>query len=488
MPCSRYGYNGPHLTGSVAEFHEVGIGKEDMVEKKKFGMVSLGCPKNLVDSEVMMGTLARHGYDLTTDPNAAEVMVVNTCGFIDSARQESVDTILEMAGLKQTGKLKRLVVAGCLVERYRDELRSEIPEIDACIGVNQLSDVLTVASAIGSAPLPVYSEGAAMPELYLYDETTPRLRATAPHTAYVKIAEGCDHTCAFCIIPKLRGIFRSRSPESVLREVEMLAAQGVKEIVLISQDTTSYGVDLNLKDGLARLVERIAAIGGIQWVRFLYCYPTAVTDGLLDVVAGHENVCSYFDVPLQHCSKNVLAGMRRGGNRRQYESLVDRIRSRVPGAAVRTTFIVGFPGEREEDFGELLAFVKNMEFDRVGVFKYSDEENSAAFALAGKVDKKTAQARERRLMKEQARISHRKNKALVGQSFKVLIEGRSKQTDLLLEGRMESQAPEIDGTVLINDVPEGFDLRADPFATVQITQAHQYDLIGQILPAQLSLA
>jgi len=457
---------------------------EGMSGKTKFGMISLGCPKNLVDSEVMMGMLTGEDFELTTDPSSAEVMVVNTCGFIDSARQESVHTILEMAGLKETGNLKRLIVAGCLVERYKEELQREIPEIDACIGVNQLPHILTVAKAPAKAPLPVYSEGAAMPELYLYDEMAPRLRATAPHTAYVKIAEGCDHTCAFCIIPKLRGIFRSRSPESILREVEMLAAQQVKEIVLISQDTTNYGVDLNLKDGLAWLVDRISRVNGIEWVRFLYCYPTAVTDALLDVVASRDNVCSYFDIPLQHCSKHVLAAMRRGGSRRQYETLIERIRARVPGAAIRTTFIVGFPGETDDDFAELQAFVKTAEFERVGVFVYSDEENSPAFGLEGKVNRKTAQRRERLLMKEQGRISHRKNKALVGRTFKVLIEGASKQTELLLEGRMESQAPEIDGVVLINDVPEGFDSRANPFATVQITEAHQYDLVGRIVSAQ----
>ncbi|HEY6333938.1 MAG TPA: 30S ribosomal protein S12 methylthiotransferase RimO [Blastocatellia bacterium] len=329
----------------------------------------------------------------------------------------------------------------------------------------------------------MYSEGASVPELYLYNETTPRLRATAPHTAYVKIAEGCDHTCAFCIIPKLRGVFRSRSPESVLREVEMLAAQGVKEVVLISQDTTTYGADLNLKDGLAQLVERIAAIKGVEWARFLYCYPTAVTDRLLDVVAAHENVCSYFDIPLQHVSKAVLTRMRRGGNRAQYESLIDRIRARVPGAAIRTTFITGFPGEQDADFDELLDFVTRMEFDRVGVFTYSDEQNSPAYQLDGKVDKRTARSRERRLMKEQARISRRRNKALVGRTVKVLLEGKSKQTDLLLEGRMESQAPEIDGSILINDVPEDFDPSAGPFVSVRITGAQDYDLIGRILPA-----
>ena len=452
-----------------------------MTERKKVGMVSLGCPKNLVDSEVMMGLLARQGYELTADSTAADVLVVNTCGFIDSARQESVETILEMARLKKTGNLKRLIVAGCLVERYREELQREIPEIDACIGVNQLKEIESLVEPNGRRVLPIYSDGAAAPELFLYDETTPRLRATAPYTAYVKIAEGCDHTCAFCIIPKLRGVFRSRSPESILREVEMLAAQGVKELVLISQDTTNYGTDLALKDGLARLVDSIAAVPGVEWVRFLYCYPTAITDQLLGVMASRSNVCKYFDIPLQHASRRVLGRMRRGGTRTAYERLIERIRKRVPGVAVRTTFIVGFPGEREEDFEELLDFVRAVEFDRVGVFMYSDEENAAGFELDEKVDPAIAKKRERRLMKEQARVSLCRNRRLIGTRVKVLLEGKSKESDLLLEGRMESQAPEIDGSILINDVPDGAEPRPGDFVTVEITEAHEYDLVGHIV-------
>jgi ribosomal protein S12 methylthiotransferase len=452
-----------------------------MSEKKKIGMVSLGCPKNLVDSEVMMGLLAKQGYELTHNQHDADVLVVNTCGFIDSARQESVETILEMAEFKKTGKAQQLIVAGCLVERYKDELKKEIPEIDALIGVNQLTDITAVVKPNGAKPLPIYSEGRTAPELFLYDETTPRLRATAPYSSYVKIAEGCDHTCAFCIIPKLRGVFRSRSPESILREVEILAAQGVKEIVLISQDTTAYGSDLALKDGLARLVEAIASVDGVEWVRFLYCYPTAITDELLRVMADHPNVCKYFDIPLQHASGHVLKLMRRGGNRSSYERLFARIRERVPGVALRTTFIVGFPGEADEDFEELVAFVKAMEFDRVGVFTYSDEENSPAFEIENKVPQAVAKKREKILMKAQAKISKRKNKALLGKRVQVLLEGKSKESDLLLEGRMQSQAPEIDGCVLINDLPEDREIRAGDFVTVEITEAHEYDIIGRVV-------
>lgn len=452
-----------------------------MGEKKKVGMVSLGCPKNLVDSEVMMGFLTRQGYELTSDPADAEVVVVNTCGFIESARQESVDTILEMAQFKQSGKLERLVVAGCLVERFREQLQQEMPEIDSCIGVNQLADVLNAVAPNGTKSLPVYSEGTAVPELYLYDETTPRLRATAPYTAYVKIAEGCDHTCAFCIIPKLRGSFRSRSPESIIKEAEMLAEQGVREVVLISQDTTNYGTDLNLENGLARLVEAIARVRGIEWVRFLYCYPTNITEELLRVVSENPNVCSYFDIPLQHASRQVLSRMRRGGSREHYERLIERIRDRVHGAAVRTTFIVGFPGETDDDFGELIDFVRTVKFDRVGVFTYSDEEKSPAIDLDGKVDARRAKEREHALMTEQARISRRKNREMKGSRVRVLLEGRSRESDLLLEGRMESQAPEIDGSVLINDVTCGTVPQPGQFVTVEITGAHEYDLIGRIV-------
>jgi len=445
-------------------------------------MISLGCPKNLVDSEVMMGLLTKSGgYELTTDSEAAEVLVVNTCGFIDSARQESVDTILEVAELKKTGKLRKLIVAGCLVERFRSELQKEIPEIDACIGVNQLKDVLAVAGPAGRAPLPIYSEGAAAPELFLYDETMPRLRATAPATAYIKIAEGCDHTCAFCIIPKLRGVFRSRSPESIMREAEMLAAQGVKEVVLISQDTTNYGSDLGLKNGLAQLVEALSGVDGVDWIRFLYCYPTNITDDLLRVVGEHENICSYFDIPLQHASKRVLSRMRRGGDREHYERMIERIREHVPNAAVRTTFIVGFPGETDEDFNELIDFVSKMEFDRVGAFTYSDEENTFGFELDGKVDHQTALQREKRLMKEQAAISKRKNRRFIGNVMPVLLEGRSKETDLLFQGRMQTQAPEIDGCILINEAPDDFQSRPGDFVNVEVTEAHAYDLIGRIV-------
>jgi ribosomal protein S12 methylthiotransferase len=367
------------------------------------------------------------------------------------------------------------------VERYRQELQREIPEIDAWIGVNQLPEILAAARSDGGRPFPIYSEGRTAPELFLYDETTPRLRATASYSAYVKISEGCDHTCAFCIIPRLRGVFRSRSPESILREAEMLALQGVKEIVLISQDTTNYACDLSLSDGLAKLIDAISRVPGIQWVRFLYCYPTNISDELLRVVAERENVCKYFDIPLQHASRRVLARMRRGGTRETYERLMERIRTRVAGVTLRTTFIVGFPGESEEDFEELIGFARSVEFDRVGVFTYSDEENSRAYDLDSKVEPALARDRESRLMKAQAGISRRKNTALIGRRVRVLLEGMSRESDLLLEGRMESQAPEVDGSVLINEVCDGGSTSLGDFVTVEITAAHDHDLIGRIV-------
>jgi ribosomal protein S12 methylthiotransferase len=443
---------------------------------KKIGFVSLGCPKNLVDSEVMMGLVRQHGFELTANQSEAEIIVVNTCAFIDPAKRESIETILEMAELKKTGQCQKLVVTGCLIERYRDELLNEMPEIDAALGTNQIEDILKVCANgdLESAPTSRAME-------YLYDHTTPRVLATPRFTAYIKIAEGCDHTCAFCIIPKLRGGFRSRQIESVVREAEALAEQGVRELVLVSQDTTHYGEDLGIHHGLAKLLRRLARVEGVDWVRFLYCYPNHVTAELLEVVAEEERLCKYVDIPFQHASANVLHRMRRGGSRAFLEQLVDRIRRRIPGVSLRTTFIVGFPGETDEDFDELLSFVRQVEFDHVGVFTYSDEEGTQAYHHDGKVSQRVMLARQRRLMKEQARISRRKNQPLVGQRVRVLLEGYSEETELLLRGRMASQAPEIDGCVLINDVPEERAVQAGDFVTVEITEAFDHDVLGRIV-------
>ena len=452
----------------------------------KIGFVSLGCPKNLVDSELMMGQLARHGYELTTDREVADVIVVNTCGFIESAKQESIDTILEMAELKETANCKRLVVAGCLVERYRQDLLNQLPEVDAVLGTSEIEKIIAAvdpAAAAADDAAFVTSNGWMTRGLptYLYDENTPRLLSTPRHFAYVKIAEGCDHTCSFCAIPQMRGLYRSRRGGSILREAEALAAQGIKELVLISQDSTQYGLDLGLKDSLADLVRSLAQIDGIEWIRIMYTYPNSLSDATLRAMADEEKVCSYLDMPLQHASGAVLKRMRRGGNREMLERLLSRARDIVSGITLRTTFIVGFPGETDEEFDELLRFLRDIEFDRVGVFTYSDEDGTHGYDLEGKVPARVMRSRRAKLMREQARISKRKNRAMVGQRFRALLEGVSDESDLLLQARLESQAPEVDGQVLVNDVPEGFSSLPGDFVNVEITAAHEYDLVARVV-------
>ena len=448
---------------------------------KKIGFISLGCPKNLVDSEVMMGQLKQAGYEVTNDASEAETLVVNTCGFIDSAKKESVEAILEAARLKSEGPCRRLVVAGCLVERYRDELRAEIPEVDVFIGTNQIGDITAICDERTNArALPVIPIGN-QSATFLYDESTPRVLTTPGYSAYIKIAEGCDRPCAFCFIPQMRGHFRSRRFRSVINEAQQLAEKGVKEIILVAQDSSRYGEDLGQQDGLAHLLRELAHLDGIEWVRVMYTYPTHISDAFLEVMANEPKAVKYLDMPLQHASANVLKLMRRGGTRDSLERLIERVRQRVPNIAVRTTFITGFPGETEEDFNELLAFIQHVEFDRVGVFTYSDEDGTPAFDLPDKVDARTAARRRTRLMKEQARISMRRNKARVGSTVRVLFEGPSKETDLLWQGRMETQAPDIDGCVLINDAPEGCAPAPGDFVNILITEAHEYDLIGRIV-------
>ncbi|HEV3470942.1 MAG TPA: 30S ribosomal protein S12 methylthiotransferase RimO [Pyrinomonadaceae bacterium] len=448
---------------------------------KKVGFISLGCPKNLVDSEVMMGRLKAEGYEITSDAAEAETVVVNTCGFIDAAKKESVEAILEAARLKAAGNCRRLVVAGCLVERYRDELRAEIPEVDAFIGTSQINDITTVADErVNTRSLPVLPLGN-QTATYLYDESTPRVLATPGHYAYVKIAEGCDRPCAFCFIPQMRGHFRSRRFGSVLAEARQLAGRGVKEIILVAQDSSRYGEDLGERDALAHLMRELCRVEGVEWVRVMYTYPTHISDAFLDVLAEEPKAVKYLDMPLQHASRGVLKLMRRGGDRASLERLIGRVRARVPGVAVRTTFITGFPGETEEDFEELRSFVRSVEFDRVGVFTYSDEEGTPAFGLPGKVDARTARRRRAQLMRDQARVSKKKNREKIGRTARVLFEGPAAETDLLWQGRMETQAPDIDGCVLINDAPEGCRPAPGDFVNVRITQAQQYDLVGEII-------
>ncbi len=503
--------------------------------RPKVGFVSLGCPKNLVDSEVMMGLLDRAGGELTARAEDAEILVVNTCSFIDSAKQESVNTILEMVQHKveNGGRARRLIVAGCLVERYRDEIRKNIPEVDAVVGTGELETILQAAglsapvasansspfnilvgraaSSVHQHSLPLDSaeiapqlgfraegdarekagrfsrEGwdgatAALPE-YLYSDLTPRILTTPRASAYIKIAEGCDHPCSFCIIPQLRGKFRSRRLESIVAEAENLIAQGVREITLIGQDTTCYGEDLGLKDGLATLLDALAVLPGLKWLRFLYAYPNRVTTRLLETMARHETISKYLDVPLQHASPSVLKRMKRGGTPEGFLRLIAKARQIVPGIVLRTSFIVGFPGETDEDFAQLEAFVRAAQIDWLGVFSYSDEEGAAAFELdaALKVPKRTIEARRRRLMRLQQKISAKAKAAWIGREVDLLVEGESDETELLWQGRTALHAPEIDGKVLINDFGPHEMLVAGTFYRAEITESHDYDVVARIL-------
>ncbi len=503
-------------------------------KRPKVGFISLGCPKNLVDSEVMMGLLDRAGAQLTPDAETADILVVNTCSFIDKAKQESVDAILEMAKLKTSGSARRLVVAGCLVERYRDEIQKNIPEVDAVVGTGELEKILSAAGLDVPGPAPVSASpfnilsgnghaevrpgreslagshkepsesrsfraegdrreaqgrfsraawdgaGVQLPQ-YLYDHTTPRLRTTKTASAYIKIAEGCDHPCSFCVIPNLRGKFRSRRFESVVAEAEALVAEGVREVTLIGQDTTCYGEDLGLKDGLALLLDRLAQIEGLTWLRFLYAYPNRITGQLLDTMAKHDNICKYLDVPLQHSSAPVLKAMKRGGGAEIFLKMLAKVRASVPGIALRTSFIVGFPGEADADFEALCDFVVEAKFDWLGVFAYSDEDGAKAFDLGDKVPKRVIEQRRRALMKLQKGISRQTIRARIGQTIDVLVEGESAETPLLWEGRTQHHAPEIDGTVYLNDFGALESLTPGQFYRCEITEAHDYDLVARVI-------
>jgi len=452
-----------------------------------------------------MGMLAHAGGDLTPDAEDADVIVVNTCSFIGSAQQESIDTILEMARLKTGGKAKRLVVAGCLVERFHDEIQRNIPEVDAVVGTGELEKILAAAGVAepARAPSPFNiltsrpegdhrreqgrfardSWDGAVADLpnYLYDDQTPRILTTPGYSAYIKIAEGCDHPCSFCIIPQLRGQFRSRRFESVIAEAERLVRSGVREITLIGQDTTCYGEDMGLKDGLALLLEKLASIEGLRWIRFLYAYPNKITGKLLDTIAAHDNICSYIDVPLQHASGSVLKRMKRGGSGELFLRSIEKMRRVIPGVTLRTSFIVGFPGETEEEFGELCGFVKEASFDWMGAFGYSDQEGAGAFHHDQKLSTREIEGRRKTLMSIQKKISREKKKKLMGCEFDLLLEGASTESDLLLEGRTAMHAPEIDGKVFVNDYPEGMEPKEGGFYRCRITAAHDYDLVAEIV-------
>jgi ribosomal protein S12 methylthiotransferase len=494
----------------------------------------------------MMGLLDRAGARLTARPEEAEIVVVNTCSFIDTAKQESVDTILEMARLKTQGAAQKLIVAGCLVERYRDEIRKNIPEVDAVVGTGELEAILDAAGIAPAAAATVspfnilngagltksgqeslsgthkYKHEAADPEspttgphhwggraegdlrelqgrfsreewhgaahllpTYLYDEATPRFLTTPRSSAYIKIAEGCDHPCSFCVIPNLRGKFRSRRFESVVAEAQQLVQRGVQEITLIGQDTTCYGEDLGLKDGLATLLDTLAGIEGLRWLRFLYAYPNRITGRLLETIAKHDNICKYLDVPLQHASPEVLKRMKRGAGADIFLKTLEKVRIAVPGIALRTSFIVGFPGETAEDIATLETFIKEAEFDWLGVFSYSNEEGSGAFSLDKKVPKRTIDARKRRVMKLQQGISKRAKQKWVGRELVLLAEGESEETPMLWEGRTQFHAPEIDGKVYINDFGDLEALEPGRFYKAEITEAHEYDVIARVVGGPL---
>ncbi len=448
---------------------------------KKVGFVSLGCPKNLVDSEVMMGQLVGAGYEITNNADEADTVVVNTCGFIESAKKESVDAILEATRWKSVGKPTRVIVAGCLVERYRDDLMKELPEVDAFIGTSQVMEILNAADDKFDAKKLTITPIGNKSATYLYDEYTPRMRATESHTAFIKIAEGCDRPCAFCSIPSMRGSFRSRRFGSIIEEAKELVKQGVKEIVLIAQDSSRYGEDLGEVDALAALIRALGEVDGVEWIRPMYAFPTHISDAFLSAIAETPKAVKYLDMPLQHASRNVLKLMKRGGTRESLERLIARVREAVPGIAIRTTFITGFPGETDEDFEELVKFVQNCRFDNLGVFTYSDEEGTPAFELPNKVDPKLAMKRRNLLMKEQAKISKQLNKSKIGGTYKVMFEGLSQESDLLFQGRLEGQTQEIDGYVLINDMPEKFEPQIGEIYDIRITEAYEYDLVGAIV-------
>ncbi len=445
---------------------------------KKVGVLSLGCAKNLVDSEVMLGELRKEGYQLTPDAREAEVVIVNTCGFIDKAKEESVDAILEMAELKKQGKLQKLVVSGCLSQRYHQDMERDLPEVDLFLGVNHVGGIQNFMADLrkkdGPAKAPAETDW--RPD-FLYNASHERVLTTPSFSAYVKISEGCDHVCSFCIIPSLRGKHRSRTIEDIVREVTALAAQGVREVNLVAQDSTYYGRDLGLKGGLAQLLENLAEVPGIYWIRVHYMYPYQVSNRLLEIMAGHPKICSYLDMPLQHADKRVLADMRRGSGRAQLEKFLDRIRKGVPDAWIRSSFIVGFPSEDRHAFDELCGFVRGQEFDYLGVFTYSLEEDTTAFPLHDPHSEEVKEERKAELLAIQQEISRNKLAAQVGKTFDVLVEGPHPETELLLKGRHQGQAPEVDGEVFIT---EGV-YRPGDLIPVTIEEAFDYDMAGRVL-------
>lgn len=455
------------------------------------GFVNLGCTKNQVDAEIMLGTLAANGFELSADPDKAEVVIINTCGFIEEAKQESINTIIEHGGLKKSGSCRVLIAAGCLAQRYQGELLTELPELDGVVGTGEMGKIAEICRTL-LQPKKRHRRVFISQPPYLYDELAPRVRLGRSHSAYVKIAEGCNRNCAFCAIPIMRGKQRSRPIDSIVAEVRQLASEGVKELNLISQDTVNYGVDLGIRQGFTALLRELVKVKGLRWIRPFYLYPQQVTDELIDLYAGEERLAKYIDMPFQHINDAMLTRMHRLGTKADITRLVDRFRSRIPGLTFRTAFIVGFPGETDAAFDELKAYVEDMAFDRVSVFLFSDEEGVPSERMDGKVDRTLMQERQNELLAVQEPISLARSRAMVGRTVEVLVDGASEETEHLLEARHEGLAPEIDGVVYINDGPADLthpsQARRDaPFPVAgdlvkaAITDATTFDLVGHLV-------
>lgn len=441
-----------------------------MKQKQKISIVTLGCEKNLVDSEIMLGLVEQDGYEITNNKEDADVIIVNTCGFIDASKEESVNTILDLAEYKQTAKLKSLIVAGCLTQRYKEELMEELPEIDGLVGTGDFDRIneLIKESLGGKKPIfignPVFS----------YEQALPRKLSTPSHYAYIKIAEGCDNTCTFCVIPSLRGKFRSRGIPSIVNEAKEMAKQGIKEISLIAQDTSFYGMDKYGELKLPQLIKELSEIEQLEWIRLHYLYPGYITDELIDQFANNPKLCKYLDIPLQHSEDHILKKMLRPGQQTDIKELIKKLRSRIPNVALRTSIIVGFPGETEDDFLNLLQFVKEIQFDRLGVFTYSDEEGSAAARLPNKVPDEIKEGRAQILMEVQREIANNKNSNYIGQELSVLIDRYDSENDVFI-GRTQFDAPEIDGEVFVSNIKA----KIGDIVKVKITHSYDFDLVGE---------
>ena len=440
----------------------------------KAGFISLGCSKNLVDTEVMLGELTVHGIEITPEPAEADILIVNTCAFIQSAKEESITTVLNMADYKETGRCRSLIVAGCLGQRYKQELLDELPEADAILGTGAWGRIMeAVEETLKGHRVVIAGE-----DDTLYDEKTPRITTTPDYTAYVKIAEGCDNRCAFCAIPQIRGRFRSRRMEDICAEIERLTEKGVREVVLIAQDSTLYGKDIYGKPVLAELLRNICKVPKLKWVRTLYCYPKFFTDELIDVYANEPKVCKYVDLPLQHADNDVLRSMHRPDTREDMVALLDKLRARIPGVTIRSTFIVGFPGETDAQYQTLRKFLEEQRLDRVGVFTYSREEDTAAYDMPNQVSEEVMQERYHDLMSLQSKISEEVNQSFEGKELEVLVEGRDEEQPNICVGRSYREAPEVDGQVYVeNDT----DSKPGDIIKVRVLQGFTYDVVGEKL-------